>query len=54
MVFRVEDLHIVSILSQKKYAKPSESDASQPGGIEFPPVSLVRESNSPNNFLWLP
>ena len=49
---RLNDLHIVSISSQKKHAKPSASDASEPGGIGFPPGSLVRESNNPNNFLW--
>ena len=45
---------MVSILSQKKYTKPSTSDASEPGGIGFPPGSLVRESKSPNNFYWSP
>ena len=29
-------LHMVSILSQKKHAKPSASDASEPGGTGFP------------------
>ena len=32
----LKDLHMVSILSQKKHAKPSASDASEPGGIGFP------------------
>ena len=50
----LKDLHMVSILSRKKQAKPSASDASELGGIGFPPGSLVRESNNPNNFLWSP
>ena len=48
----LKDLCMVSILSWKKHAKPSASDASEPGGIGFPPCSLVRESNSPHKFLW--
>ena len=32
----LKDLCMVSILSQKKDAKPSTSDASEPGGIGFP------------------
>ena len=50
----LNELHMVSILSQKKDAKPSASDASQPGGIGFPPGSLVRESKPRNNFHWSP
>ena len=47
-------VHMVSIFSQKKPAKPLASDASLPSGIRFPIGSLVRESNNPNNFFWLP
>ena len=38
----LKDLCIVSILSQKKHAKPSASDASEPGGIGFPPGSFSK------------
>ena len=32
----LKDLHMVSILSREKDAKPSASDASEPGGNGFP------------------
>ena len=44
----LKDLCMISILSQKKHAKSSASDASDSGGIGFPPGSYVRESSSPN------
>ena len=50
----LRDLHMVSVLSWKKDAKPSTTEAYEPGGIWFPPGSLVGESKSPNNFHWSP
>ena len=54
MAFMVERFAYSFNFSQKKHAKPSASDASEPGGIGFLSGSLVRESNNLNNFLWSP
>ena len=46
----LNDLHIVSILSEKNDAKPSASDASEPDSIGFPPRLFSKEVQESKQF----